>query len=130
MMVVFNDPVVVPNPAERALRMALAMRDRVNDLSVGWNRRGYELGLGLAIAQGFATIGAIGFEGRIDYGAVGRVTNLAERLCGEAASGQILTNRKTLSQIDELVEAEPIGDLVLKDFASPLPAFNIAALRR
>jgi adenylate cyclase len=130
MMVVFNDPVVIPNPAERALRMAIAMRDRVNDMSIGWSKRGYDLGLGIGIAQGFATIGAIGFEGRIDYGAVGRVTSLAERLCGEAMSGQILTNRKTLSEIDELVEAEPIGDLKLKDFANPLAAFNIAALRQ
>ena len=129
LMIFFNDPVVVPNPAERALRMAVAMRDCVKDMSIGWHKHGYDLGLGIGIAQGFATIGAIGFEGRLDYGAVGTVTNLAARLCGEAKSGQILTNRKTLSEIDELVEAEPIGDLKLKGFANPLAAFNIAALK-
>ncbi len=129
MMIFFNDPVVVPNPAERALRMAIAMRDCVNDMSIGWRKHGYDLGLGIGMAQGYATIGAIGFEGRLDYGAVGTVTNLAARLCGEAKSGQILTNRKTLSEIDELVEAEPIGDLKLKGFANPLAAFNIAALK-
>jgi adenylate cyclase len=129
MMIFFNDPVLVPNPAERALRMAVTMRERVNDISIGWRKQGYDLGLGIGIAQGFATIGAIGFEGRFDYGAVGTVTNLAARLCGEAKSGQILTNRKTLSEFDQLVEAEPIGDLKLKGFANPLAAFNIAALK-
>jgi class 3 adenylate cyclase len=93
-MIFFNDPVVIANPAERALRMALAMRDRVNELKLSWTRQGYELSLGIGMAQGFATLGAIGFEGRIDYGALGTVTNLAARLCGEARDGQILTNRK------------------------------------
>jgi class 3 adenylate cyclase/CHASE3 domain sensor protein len=129
MMIFFNDPVVVPNPVERALRMAIAMRDCFNDMSIGLRKRGHDLGLGIGIAQGFATIGAIGFEGRLDYGAVGTVTNLAARLCGEAKSGQILTNRKTLSEIDEMVETEPIGDLKLKGFANPVAAFNIAALK-
>ncbi len=129
MMIFFNDPVVVPNPAERALRMAIAMRGRVNDLSVDWRKHGYDLGLGIGIAQGYATIGAIGFEGRLDYGAVGTVTNLAARLCGEAKSGQILTNLKTLSQFEQLVETEPLGELRLKGLANPLAAFNIAALK-
>jgi len=129
MMIFFNDPVIVPNPAERALRMAVAMRDCVNEISVGWRKHGYILGLGIGIAKGFATIGAIGFEGRLDYGAVGTVTNLAARLCGEAKSGQILTNRKTLTEIEELVEAEPIGELKLKGFANPLEAFDIVALK-
>ena len=129
MMIFFNDPVVVPNPAERALRMAVAMRDCVNNISVGWRKHGYNLGLGIGIAKGFATIGAIGFEGRLDYGAVGTVTNLAARLCGEAKSGQILTNRKTLSEVEEWVEAEPIGELKLKGFANPLAAYNILALK-
>ena len=99
-MIFLNDPVVVPNPAERALRMALAMRDRVSELKISWMKHGYELSLGIGMAQGFATIGAIGFEGRIDYGALGTVTNLAARLCGEAQDGQILTNRKTLSEFE------------------------------
>ncbi|MGH8730058.1 MAG: adenylate/guanylate cyclase domain-containing protein, partial [Burkholderiales bacterium] len=129
MMIFFNDPMLVPNPAERALRMAVAMRERVTDISIGWRKHGYDLGLGIGIAQGFATIGAIGFEGRLDYGAVGTVTNLAARLCGEAKSGQILTNRKTLSEFDELVEAEATGELRLKGFANPISAFNIAGLK-
>jgi len=129
MMIFFNDPVVVLNPVERALRMAIAMRDCFNDMSISWRKQGHDLGLGIGIAQGFATIGAIGFEGRLDYGAVGTVTNLAARLCGEAKSGQILTNRKTLSEIDGLVETELIGDLKLKGFANPVAAFNIAVLK-
>lgn len=127
-MIFFNDPVVVANPAERALRMALAMRDRVNELRLSWTRQGYELSLGIGMAQGFATLGAIGFEGRIDYGALGTVTNLAARLCGEAREGQILTNRKTLTEFEHIVEAEPVGELRLKGFAKPVLAFNIIAL--
>jgi class 3 adenylate cyclase len=88
MMIFFNDPVPTPNPAERALRMALAMRERVEELSKRWRRRGYDLALGIGIAQGYATIGAIGFEGRWDYGAIGTVTNLAARLCGEARASR------------------------------------------
>ena len=129
MMIFFNDPIVVPNPAERGLRMAVAMRDRVNEMSIGWRKQGYDLLLGIGIAQGYATIGAIGFEGRVDYGAVGTVTNLAARLCGEAKGGQILTHGKTLSEFEHLVEAEPIGELQLKGFAKPIAAFSITALR-
>lgn len=129
MMIFFNDPVVIANPAERALRMAMAMRDRVAELSVTWRRRGYDLALGIGIAQGFATIGAIGFEGRLDYGAVGSVINLAARLCGEAKGGQVLTNRKTLNEIEQLVEAESIGDLPLKGFSKPVPTYSITALK-
>jgi class 3 adenylate cyclase len=125
-MIFFNDPVVVANPAERALRMALAMRDRVNELRLSWTRQGYELSLG--IGMGFATLGAIGFEGRIDYGALGTVTSLAARLCGEAREGQILTNRKTLTEFEQMVEAEPVGELRLKGFAKPVLALNIKAL--
>ena len=99
MMIFFNDPVVVPNPAERAIRMAMAMREQVSELSKGWRKRGHDLSLGIGIAKGYATIGAIGFEGRLDYGAVGTVTNMAARLCGEANGGQILTNRKTSDRL-------------------------------
>src|SRR6266849_5954100 len=94
MMVFFNDPVPVPNPAERAIRMAHAMRDRVRDLRVKWRKRGVDLDFGVGIAQGYATIGAIGFEGRMDYGAIGTVTNLAARLCGDAKPGQILVSQR------------------------------------
>ncbi len=129
MMIFFNDPIPVPNPAERAIRMALAMRDRVAELTVKWRKLGYELDFGVGIAQGYATIGAIGFEGRWDYGAIGTVTNLAARLCGEAKPGQILVSRRFVGTIDELATAEPIGDLTLKGFARPVPAFNVAGLK-
>ena len=129
-MIFFNDPVVIPNPAERALRMAVAMRERVNEMSIGWRKHGYDLSLGIGIAQGYATIGAIGFEGRLDYGAVGTVTNLAARLCDEAKGGQILTNRKTLGEFEHLVDVENIGELHLKGFAKPISAFGITALSR
>lgn len=128
-MIFFNDPVIVSNPTERALCMAVAMRDRVNELSIGWQKHEYDLALGIGIAQGFATLGAIGFEGRIDYGALGTVTNLAARLCGEAKGGQILTNRKTLSEFEHLVETELVGDLHLKGFAKPVSTFSITALK-
>jgi len=129
MMIFFNDPVPVPNPAERAVRMALAMRDRVAELASTWRARGYDLDLGIGIAQGYATIGAIGFEGRWDYGAIGTVTNLAARLCGEAKPGQILVPRRVLGLVDNLVTAEPAGELTLKGFLRPLAAFNVLDLQ-
>jgi adenylate cyclase len=129
MMVFFNDPVPAPNPEERAIRMALAMRERAVELTRKWRKRGYELDLGVGIAQGYATIGAIGFEGRLDYGAIGTVTNLAFRLCGEAKAGQILVARRVLAAVEDLVEAEPVGELPLKGFLKPVPAFNVVRLR-
>ncbi len=129
MMIFFNDPVPVPNPAERALRMALAMRDRVGELLVKWRKRGYDLDFGVGIAQGYATIGAIGFEGRWDYGAIGTVTNLAARLCGEARPGQILVSQRSLGTVEDLVEAESVGELTLKGFHRPVPAYNVLRLR-
>jgi class 3 adenylate cyclase/CheY-like chemotaxis protein len=129
MMVFFNDPVPVPDPGERAVRMALAMRERVAELEAAWGKRGYDLGLGVGLAQGYATIGAIGFEGRWDYGAIGTVTNLAARLCGEAKPGQILIAKRALASVEELVEVEPVGELPLKGFLKPVPAFNILSLK-
>ncbi len=129
MMVFFNDPVPVPNPADRAIRMAVAMRDRVKDLRVKWRKRGVDLDLGVGVAQGYATIGAIGFEGRWDYGAIGTVTNLAARLCGEARPGQILVSQRMLGTVEDLVEAEPVGDLALKGFLKPVSTFNVTGLR-
>ncbi len=128
MMVFFNDPVPVSDPPERAIRMALAMRDRVDELSVKWEQRGYDLKLGVGIAQGYATIGAIGFEGRWDYGAIGTVTNLAARLCAEAKPSQILVPRRLLGTVEALVQAEPVGELSLKGFHRPIPAYNIIRL--
>ena len=129
MMIFFNDPVPVPNPAERAIRMALAMRERVKELTVKWRKLGYELDFGVGIAQGYATIGGIGFEGRWDYGAIGTVTNLASRLCGEAKPGQILVSQRLLGGVEELVEAEPAGELSLKGFHRPITAHNILRLK-
>ncbi len=129
MMIFFNDPVPVPNPGERALRMALAMRERVGELTGRWRKLGYDLACGLGLAQGYATIGAIGFEGRWDYGAVGTVTNLAARLCAEAQPGQILVPRRFLGTLEELVEAEPVGELSLRGFHRPIPAYNILRLK-
>jgi class 3 adenylate cyclase len=130
MMVFFNDPVPVPNPAERAIRMALAMRDRVAQLTVTWRKLGYDLDFGVGIAQGYATIGAIGFEGRWDYGAIGTVTNLASRLCGEAKPGQILISQRVLGKVDDQVQAEPVGELHLKGFLKPVPAFSLVGLKQ
>jgi class 3 adenylate cyclase len=129
MMVFFNDPVVVPNPVERAVRMALAMRARVATLTAGWRKLGYDLDFGVGIAQGYATLGAIGFEGRWEYGAIGTVANLASRLCSEARPGQVLVSRKVAGAVEELVEAEPVGELTLKGFRRPVTAFNILRLR-
>src|SRR5215468_9428170 len=111
MMVFFNDPVPIPNPAERALRMAVAMRECVAGLIQKWRKLGFTLDLGIGIAQGYATIGAIGFEGRRDYGAIGTVTNLAARLCGEAGPGQILISQRVLGATEDGVEVEPAGEL-------------------
>ena len=129
MMVFFNDPVPVENPAERAIRMAIAMRDNVRDLRVKWKKRGVDLDLGVGIAQGYATIGAIGFEGRMDYGAIGTVTNLAARLCGEAKPGQVLVSQRMLGMVEDLVEAGEVGELSLKGFSKPVSAFNITSLK-
>jgi adenylate cyclase len=129
MMIFFNDPLPVPNPAERAILMALAMRERVKDLTVKWRKLGYELDFGVGIAQGYATIGAIGFEGRWEYGAIGSVPNLAARLCGEAKPGEILVSQRLLGSVDELVEAAPAGELSLKGFHRPIAAHNILRIK-
>jgi class 3 adenylate cyclase/TRAP-type C4-dicarboxylate transport system permease small subunit len=128
-MVFFGDPITVSNPLERAVRLSLAMRERVGTLTPRWSRRGYDLGLGIGVALGYATIGAIGFEGRWDYAAIGRVTNLAARLCVEAQSGQILINQPSLDGMENLLEIESIGDLTLKGFQRPVPVLNILGLK-
>jgi class 3 adenylate cyclase len=128
-MIFFNDPVPVPNPAERALRMTLEMRSHAEELAARWRKRGYELHAGIGVAQGYATIGAIGFEGRLDYGAIGTVTNLAARLCGEAQGGQILISQSVHAATSELVDAQPVGELSLKGFHRPMPAFRVLGLR-
>jgi len=129
MMVLFNDPVPVPDPQARAVRMAVAMRDLYDELSRKWTTLGYDLGLGIGIAQGFATIGAIGFEGRWDYGSIGTVCNLASRLCGEAKPGQILVPQRFLAGIADLADVETVGELSLKGFHRPVAAHNILRLK-
>lgn len=128
-MIFFNDPVVVPNPAERALHMAVAMQEQAVVLLEKWRKQGYDLGFGIGVAQGYATIGAIGFEGRWDYGAIGNVTNLAARLCAEAKPGQILVSRRILASVEGLVEAEPVGEITLKGFFKPVATFNVLRLK-
>ena len=129
MMVLFNDPVPVPNPEEMAIRMALAMRERIAELTVKWRKLGYDLDFGVGIAQGYATIGAIGFEGRWDYGSIGTVCNLASRLCDEARPGQALVSQRLLSRMEEVIEAEPVGELNLKGFRRAITAYNVLGLK-
>ena len=124
-MIFFNDPVPIPNPAAQAVSMALEMQQRFTGLTVAWARRGYDLSMGIGIAQGFATIGAIGFEGRRDYGAIGNVTNLAARLCGEAKGGQILVSQRVEGALGEVAKSQPVGDLSLKGLSKPIKAFEI-----
>ena len=128
-MVFFNDPVPMEAPAEQAVRMALAMRDAFPPIAAAWKKRGYELGLGCGVAQGYATLGAIGFEGRWDYAAIGNVTNLAARLCSEAAAGVVLVDRKIIAMVDALVESEPVGPLQLKGIAQPVAAFSVLSFK-
>jgi adenylate cyclase len=127
--VLFNDPLPCPDPSLRAVRMALEMRDGVADLAIKWRKLGHELGFGMGIAHGYATLGRIGFEGRYDYSAIGTVVNLAARLCGEARSGQILVDGRVHIAIETLADTEPIGELVLKGMQRPVSTFNVLAIR-
>jgi adenylate cyclase len=126
MLIFFNDPIPIERPAESAARMALEMQQVFAPLAQGWAKRGFELGLGIGIATGYATLGAIGYEGRWDYAAIGSVTNLAARLCGEAKSGEVLIERRTVAKLDGAIASEPAGDLVLKGFAKPVAASRLA----
>jgi adenylate cyclase len=129
MMIFFNDPITLPDAPGTAARMALELRARFSDLRARWGKRGYALDLGMGMALGYATLGTIGFEGRRDYAAIGAVTNLAARLCGEAKGGQILANQKLLGRIEEIARAEPLGAIALKGFAHPVPVFDIVEPR-
>ena len=115
-MVFFNDPVPQPDYAERAVRMACAMRTQAEELARGWRRAGYELDFGIGIAVGYATMGRVGFEGRYDYTAIGSVANMASRLCDEAGGRQILVSGRLHGMVENIVEAESLGDLELKGF--------------
>jgi class 3 adenylate cyclase len=128
-MIFFNDPVAIENPAKEAVNMAIRMQADFARLRQVWTKRGYDLHMGIGIAQGYATLGTIGFEGRRDYGAIGPVTNLANRLCSDAKAGQILVSQKVFGCVEELVTAEPVGELSIKGFHKPVPAYNVAGLK-
>ena len=125
LMVVFNDPMPCDDASIRAIRMAVAMRTRVRDLATSWSRHGHDLGFGIGIAEGYATLGRIGFEGRSDYTAIGSVVNLAARLCSVAEPWQILVTQRVLSSTDDLVVSTPVGDLDLRGFSRPVRAFDV-----
>jgi adenylate cyclase len=124
-MVIFNDPVPVENPALQAVLMALDMRTAIGGMIEKWRDLGHDLGFGIGIAHGFATLGTIGFEGRFDYAAIGMVSNVASRLCDEAKSGQILISPRVRAAIEEAVTVEPIGEFTLKGIRRPLMTYNI-----
>src|SRR5919198_198912 len=128
-MVFSNDPVPCPDPAERAVRLAVTARERVGELSRVWQGRGHDLGFGVGIAMGYATLGRIGFEGRFDYAAIGTVTNLAARLCAQAEADQILVTQRVRVAVEAMFETEPVGELSLKGLLRPVKAFNILGAR-
>ncbi|WP_344093715.1 adenylate/guanylate cyclase domain-containing protein [Microbacterium deminutum] len=128
LMVFFNDPLPCDDAAERAVSMAVAMRDRVIELAAEWSRRGNDLGFGIGIAQGFATLGRIGFEGRFDYAAIGSVTNLAARLCAAAGSWQILVAQRVFSAAEGLAVGRSVGELELRGFSRPIRAFDVTGM--
>jgi adenylate cyclase len=128
--ILFNDPLPCPDPSVRAVRMAIEMRSAIAELATNWRRLGHELGFGLGIAHGYATLGRIGFEGRYDYSAIGPVVNLAARLCEEAQSGQILIDGRVQVAIEQIVETEPAGQLALKGIHRLIPAFNVVGTRK
>jgi class 3 adenylate cyclase/CheY-like chemotaxis protein len=125
LMVFFNDPLPIQEPARRAVEMAFAMQADALQLAAQWLDRGYELGLGIGIAQGYATVGAIGFEGRIDYGAIGTVTNMANRLCDLAAPGNVLVSQRVFAEIRDSVLADDLGDVALHGFKRPVRAYRL-----
>jgi adenylate cyclase len=128
-MIFFNDPVPCDDPAERAVRMCLDVRDRVRELAAQWTRRGHDLSLGTGIAQGYATLGRIGFEGRFDYAAIGSVTNLAARLCSAAEPWQILVSMRVMAATEHAVVAQLVGDLQPKGFSRPVRVFDVTAVQ-
>jgi adenylate cyclase len=128
-MVFFNDPVPCDDPAARAVRMGLGLRDAVAELAARWRRAGHDLALGVGIAQGYATLGRIGFEGRFDYAAIGSVTNLAARLCSDARGWQVLVTDRVLAAVEDLVESELIGEVQPKGFSRLTRVHDVTALQ-
>ena len=128
LVVFFNDPIPCPDPPQRAVQMSVAMRNRVQQLAEGWARRGQDLSFGVGIAQGYATLGRIGFEGRFDYAAIGSVVNLAARLCAEAKPWNVLVSQRVQSACEDIIVSELLGDLELRGFADPVRAYNVRGL--
>jgi adenylate cyclase len=128
-LILFNDPIMHQDHAARAVRMALEMRDGIRAVQEVWKKRGHSLGFGVGIALGYATLGQIGFDRRFEYAAIGSVTNLASRLCDEAKAGQILISQRIFGLIDGEVEAAHVGDLTLKGFHRPMPAYEVVRWR-
>jgi class 3 adenylate cyclase len=129
MMVVLGDPLPLERPATRALELAVEMRAAATELTRNWKKRGLDLGLAMGVAKGFATVGAIGFEGRIDYGAIGTVTNLASRLCQRAGADEILISQRVLHEVEAAAMVEDLGELELHGFARPTRAYRCLGLR-
>ena len=127
-MAFFNDPVPCPDPAVRAIRTALEMQQEVGELLEKWQTRGFDLGFSVGIAMGYATLGQIGFEGQFHYAAIGTVSNLAARLCSKAQTGQILISQRVYADLEGIAEIEPIGELTLKGFERPVPAYNVVGV--
>jgi class 3 adenylate cyclase/putative methionine-R-sulfoxide reductase with GAF domain len=128
-MVFFNDPAPVAEHELQAIRMALALQQRFDELATVWRKRGTDVALGIGIAAGYATLGRIGFEGRYDYGALGPVTNLASRLSAHAGPGQILISQRVLAAVEDAVDAQAVGELELKGFGRPVAAYEVRELR-
>jgi DNA-binding NarL/FixJ family response regulator len=129
LMVIFNDPVPCEDAAERAVRLATEMHWCIGELQPAWRRVGLELGLGVGIAMGYATLGRIGFEGRYDYGAIGPVTMLADHLCAEAGTGQTLVSQRLYGAIREIVDGDAAGDILPREFLRPVTAFDVRGLK-
>ncbi len=129
LMTFFNDPVALPDHELEAIRMGLALQERFDELAGIWRKRGNELGIGIGVAAGYATLGRIGYEGRYDYGALGPVTNLASRLSTHATAGQILIGPRVFAAVEDYVDAEPVEEIALKGFARPVTAYEVRALK-
>ncbi|GGF06240.1 hypothetical protein GCM10011611_09680 [Aliidongia dinghuensis] len=130
LVVFFNDPLPCPDPAERAVRLAVAMRDAVALLAASWRKRGHEIGFGIGIAQGFATLGRMGFEGRADYGAIGTVTNLAARLCAEAKDGEILVTARVAAAVEPFADLRSLGEATFKGLSRPTEVSHVIGLKQ
>ena len=129
LLVVFNDPMPCADPCMRAVQMALEMRDELARLSAKWSRSGHDVGFGVGIAHGYATLGTVGYEGQFQYSVTGKVANLASRLCDEAKNGQILIDIHVFNAVETRADIEFIEEMVLKGFSRPVKTFNVRSLK-